>query len=96
MDASARQCHRNYDFRYGCNKDANQCDGLEPVTRGVLISAPQAASLETIWSVRTTNAPEDLPWIHIRVRHCQQKDDRWLWGCAFTEELPWSVLLLFG
>jgi hypothetical protein len=63
---------------------------------GLLISAPQAASQGTIWSVRTTNAPENLPWIHIRVRHCQQKDDRWLWGCAFTEELPWSVLLLFG
>jgi hypothetical protein len=32
----------------------------------------------------------------VEVRHCRHKGDRWLAGCKFGQELPWSVLLLFG
>jgi hypothetical protein len=34
--------------------------------------------------------------VRLLVRHCKQKNQEWRIGCQFMEELPWSVLLLFG
>ncbi len=63
---------------------------------GLLIAAPHAVDKGTLIKVRACHAPEELDWIVLEVRHCQQKEDCWLLGCAFQQEHPWSVLLLFG
>jgi hypothetical protein len=63
---------------------------------GLLVAVPQPTAKGTILSVRPPHAPEEQAWIQVEVRHCKQRDDRWLLGCKFTEQLPWSVLLLFG
>jgi hypothetical protein len=63
---------------------------------GLLLSLPQPTAAGTILSVRPPNAPDEQMWIHVEVRHCKQKADRWHLGCKFTKRLPWSVLLLFG
>ena len=46
--------------------------------------------------IRALQAPEGLPGVAIEVRTCRQKGRHWLIGCQFTDELTWSVLLLFG
>jgi hypothetical protein len=63
---------------------------------GLLIGASQRLPVGAIRYVRTHNAPEDLEWIQIEVRHCRQRDGRWLLGSKFSKELPWSLVLLFG
>jgi hypothetical protein len=63
---------------------------------GLCLSLPGPVAAGTILQVRACQAPEDIPWIRVLVRHCVAKGDRWNLGCQFTEELPWSVLLLFG
>ncbi len=63
---------------------------------GLLVSVPQPISAGTLLSVRLPNVEEDDSWVQIEVRHCRQRDDRWLLGCAFRKEHPWSTLLLFG
>ncbi len=63
---------------------------------GLLIAAPHAVDKGRLIKVRACHAPEELDWIVLEVRHCQQKEDRWLLGCAFQQEHPLSVLLLFG
>jgi hypothetical protein len=79
-------------------------DGQEPAKGmvidrsqgGLCLSVAQPVAGGSVLRLRVTNAPEDLPWIEVMVRNCRQKDERWLLGCKFVEELPWSVLLLFG
>jgi hypothetical protein len=63
---------------------------------GLLLSVGHAIAAGTMLTVRANLAPDDTPWVQIEVRHCRAKRDRWVLGCAFKEELPWSVLLLFG
>ncbi|MCI0460170.1 MAG: PilZ domain-containing protein [Gemmataceae bacterium] len=63
---------------------------------GLLVAAPKPAAVGSLCWVRAVHAPEEGEWVPIQIRHCRQQDDRWLWGCKFTCELPWSVLLLFG
>jgi hypothetical protein len=48
------------------------------------------------FSIRAENAPDDLPWVGLRVSHSRQSGKRWILGCQFIDPLPWSVLLLFG
>jgi hypothetical protein len=63
---------------------------------GLCLSLPRPVSVGTTLQVRACQAPEGTPWIGVRVRHCVERGDRWELGCQFLEELPWSVLLLFG
>jgi hypothetical protein len=63
---------------------------------GLQLSLEQSVEVGSLLRVRPPTAPEDLPWVEILVRHCQARGDRWHLGCAFVDELPWSVLLLFG
>jgi hypothetical protein len=76
----------------------SQLDGL--VTNrsrgGVLLSLAQPFAVNTYLNIRAAHAPDDADWIRIEVRHCKQQGERWLLGCAFKDELPWGVLLLFG
>lgn len=63
---------------------------------GLLIASTERRGAGTILRVRPKDAPEDVDWMLIQVRHAQQKNDRWLLGCAFTRKMDWSELLLFG
>jgi hypothetical protein len=63
---------------------------------GLLIAAHHEYPVGAVLSVRTTNAPNDLPWIQVEVKHCRQQGDGWQLGCKFTHELPWGILLFFG
>jgi len=63
---------------------------------GLCVTMSQPVPVGTTLQLRACQAPEDTPWIPVLVRHCAAKGDRWHLGCQFTQELPWSVLLLFG
>jgi hypothetical protein len=77
---------------------ATPCEGLvlDRSRGGLLLSVPRATAAGTLLTIRAAHAPDDLAWIPIQVRHCRPQEDRWLLGCKFMCELPWSVLLLFG
>ncbi|HLJ92301.1 MAG TPA: PilZ domain-containing protein [Gemmataceae bacterium] len=63
---------------------------------GLCITVPHKIEVGQVFAVRTKEFPESLPSVPLRVRHCKQIGDRWRLGCQFVEELPWSVVLLFG
>jgi hypothetical protein len=63
---------------------------------GLLLSLTAPAEVGAVLTVRAAHAVEQMDWVPVEVRHCRQKGDRWLAGCKFGKELPWSVLLLFG
>jgi hypothetical protein len=63
---------------------------------GLLLSLAEPVQVGTRFLVRTLNMPDNLAWIEIEARHARRKENRWLVGCAFGQELPWNVLLLFG
>lgn len=63
---------------------------------GLCLSVPDPVAVGTTLHIRACQAPDDCPWIQVRVRHCAANEKRWHLGCQFVEELPWNVLLLFG
>ena len=46
--------------------------------------------------VRTTNAPDTIPWVTLLIRSCRPNGKYHEIGCEFDQTPPWSVLLLFG
>jgi hypothetical protein len=50
----------------------------------------------TLVTVRPVDAPEDVATVRVKVCTCRRRGRGWYVGCRFTEELPWSVVLLFG
>jgi hypothetical protein len=63
---------------------------------GLLVRLVEERAAGTTLSIRPLNGHEETPWVQIVVRHAQKTKDCWLLGCAFQEQLPWNVLLLFG
>ncbi|HLJ92303.1 MAG TPA: PilZ domain-containing protein [Gemmataceae bacterium] len=63
---------------------------------GLCVTLSSPVAVGTTVQIRACQAPEDAPWVSIVVRHCVSKGKQWQLGCQFVEELPWSVLLLFG
>jgi PilZ domain len=63
---------------------------------GLQLSIKQSVPVGTVLGVRAAEAADDLPWVQVRVKRCREHDDSWILGCQFVEDLPWSVLLLFG
>jgi hypothetical protein len=63
---------------------------------GLRLALPEAVAPGSTLHLRSSEAPEDLPWVRVDVRHASPQEGRWLVGCCFTEALPWGVLLLFG
>lgn len=63
---------------------------------GLLIASPESRRAGAVLRVRPKDAPDDVAWVAVQVRHARQKDGRWLLGCAFTRKLDWSELLIFG
>jgi hypothetical protein len=63
---------------------------------GLYLSVPHRIDVGSLLTVRTSDFPNDVASVRLLVRHCIQKGNEWRIGCQFVEELPWSVLLLFG
>lgn len=63
---------------------------------GLCLSVEKPVETGMILSVRTNNAPVEVPWVQVEVRSCRQLNQEWELGCQFVRTPPWSVLLLFG
>jgi hypothetical protein len=63
---------------------------------GLRLALRQPVEVGKLLAVRAPHFPDDLASVRIRVRHCQQRGESWLLGCQFVDELPWSILLMFG
>jgi hypothetical protein len=63
---------------------------------GLFLSVPRKIEVGRVLALRTPDFPDLVASVHVRVRHCKQRGEAWRIGCQFMEELPWSVLLLFG
>src|SRR5260370_755777 len=72
---------------------ASQLDGL--VTNrsrgGVLLSLAQPFAVGTYLNIRAAHAPDDAECIRTEVSPCKQRDERWLLGFTFKDELPSGV-----
>lgn len=69
---------------------------LDRSTGGLCLSVPQQMMTGTVLSVRTTNAPESIPWVQVEVKSCRPNGGEFELGCQFVKTPPWSVMLLFG
>jgi hypothetical protein len=65
-------------------------------TGGLCLSVSNAIPEGTVLSVRTTNAPNTVPWVQIEVKNCRPVGSEYELGCRFVRTPPWSVMLLFG
>jgi hypothetical protein len=63
---------------------------------GLCLSVEKEIESGMVLSVRTTNAPPEIPWVRVEVRSCRQVGHEYEIGCQFVRTPPWSVLLLFG
>jgi PilZ domain len=69
---------------------------LDRSTGGLRIASPRPVLVGTILSVRTDEAPPDVPWVQVQIRNCIPVGDYYQLGCRFVQQPPWNVLLLFG
>jgi len=69
---------------------------IDRSTGGLCLSVPDPVVEGTILSVRTSNAPESIPWVQLEVKNCRLVGREYELGCQFVRTPPWSVLLLFG
>ncbi len=72
------------------------CSVADRSRGGLGIRVDRAIGAGTVIRVRPADAPEDVAWVRLEVRHCARRGRGWHLGCRFTEQLPWSVVLLFG
>ena len=63
---------------------------------GLLIAATEPCRVGAVLRVRPKDAPEDVAWVLIQIRHARPRNDHWLFGCAFMRKMDWSELLIFG
>jgi hypothetical protein len=63
---------------------------------GLRLQVSEPAAVGATLCVRAVQAPEEVPWVRLRVKSCRQQGEHWELGGKFEAELPWSVLLLFG
>jgi hypothetical protein len=69
---------------------------IDRSTGGLCLSVSEPVVEGTILSVRTSNAPETIPWVQLEVKNCRLVGREYELGCQFVRTPPWSVLLLFG
>jgi hypothetical protein len=69
---------------------------IDRSTGGLCLSVNDPIVEGTILSVRTSNAPETIPWVQLEVKNCRLVGREYELGCQFVRTPPWSVLLLFG
>jgi hypothetical protein len=63
---------------------------------GLGLSVQKPVPENTILSVRTVDAPENTPWVQVKVKRCTADEERWEIGCQYVRTPSWSILLLFG
>jgi hypothetical protein len=63
---------------------------------GVRLAVPARIPVTSVIRIRAEHAPEGSPWVQLEVRRCDPRGEEWVIGCRFTEDHPWSILLLFG
>lgn len=78
------------DERRLCGVVINRSEG------GVALLLDEKFALDLVVAVRATEAPADVPWINVQVRHCRKAGRNWLVGCQYQESPPWNVLVWFG
>lgn len=71
-------------------------DVLDRSRTGMCLAVEGPLAAETVVEVRASIYGDEGVWVPVRVRHCRQRGKKWILGCQFTSEQPWSVLLLFG
>jgi len=64
-------------------------------TGGLGLSAPQPAVEGALLSVRTTTAPDTMPWTRVQVKGCNPSAGHWILNCQFVETPAREVLLMF-
>ena len=69
---------------------------MDRSTGGLRIMVKHSLPPGSAIQVRTSNAPDTVPWTTLVIRSCREVDDRFEIGCAFETTPPWNVLLLFG
>jgi hypothetical protein len=63
---------------------------------GLRLRVPEPIPVGVVLRVRCINAPENLPWAEVQVKHTREKDQTWEIGCEFLGEPPGDVLQSFG
>lgn len=63
---------------------------------GLRLSLPKSVRVGDALTIRPREAPEDVAWFPVEVRHAQMKEGQWVVGCEFTRELAWAEVLIFG
>lgn len=64
--------------------------------RGVALLVDEAFQPKVLLDIRTSEAPEDIPWVPVQVCYCRSAGHNWLIGCRFQEDVPWKILAWFG
>lgn len=63
---------------------------------GLCLSLADAVPQGTTLKVRLALPLEDLPWVPVKVRHCQVLGNRWKVGCQYVGDPTEEDVLLFG
>jgi hypothetical protein len=63
---------------------------------GLCLAVGAPVEVGTRLRIRSSFYDETAPWVQVEVKRCWNAQGQWLLGCKFLQELPWSVLLLFG
>ena len=63
---------------------------------GLYLSVPRRIDVGCRLAVRTPDFPDLVASVGLLVRHCKRKEPANSHAASLAEELPWSVLLLFG
>jgi hypothetical protein len=81
---------------YGAKEQPIEGFILDRSPGGLCMWLPRPVPAGTILSVRTSTAPDVVPWVHVEVIYCHRHDGYYVAGCQFTHVVPWSVRVLFG
>jgi hypothetical protein len=65
-------------------------------SRGMCVAVIQPVAAGTRLVLAAVDAPPKSPKADVLVKYCKRRQKYYYLGCQFVQELPWSVLLLFG
>ncbi len=82
--------------RPGSADDEFSCWVVDRSSGGLGIMSDENIAEGAVLSVRPTNAPEECPWIEVKVKYCKPEKGSWRIGCQFTHKMTWDKLRLFG
>jgi hypothetical protein len=63
---------------------------------GFCLSVDQPIEEGQFLRLRATDAPQNIPWVEVHVKRCQQRDASWEVGCEFVHRPSWEAMLTFG